>query len=89
MGIVKREGQVERTEEHRVVGGIDGKGLEGDGLKGVGVLSVCGGEEDREEQRARIVRWTNRKRGLVWKKILVRRTNGERRMVWELRSEGG
>ena len=39
-GIVKREGQVERTEEHRVVGGIDGKGLEGDGLKGVGVLSV-------------------------------------------------
>jgi hypothetical protein len=39
-GIVKREGQVERTEEHRVVGGIDGKGLEGDGLKGVGVLRV-------------------------------------------------
>ena len=40
MGIVKREGQVERTREHRVVGGIDGEGLEVDGLKGVGVLGV-------------------------------------------------
>ena len=40
MRIVEREGQVERTKEHRVVGGIDGKGLEVDGLKGVGVLGV-------------------------------------------------
>ena len=40
MGLVKREGQVKRTGDHRVVGGIDGKGLEGDGLKGVGVLRV-------------------------------------------------
>ena len=39
-GIVKREGQVKRTGEHRVVSGIDGKRREGDGLKGVGVLSV-------------------------------------------------
>ena len=34
------EGECERTREHRVVGGIDGKGLEVDGLKGVGVLGV-------------------------------------------------
>ncbi len=68
--------------------GINRKGLEVEGLKGVGVLCVGGGEEGRKEQRAKIVGWANGSRVLGFFKILVRRANGKRRMVWELRSEG-
>ncbi len=31
---------------------------------------------------------TNRRRGFVFWKMLVRRANGKRRMVWELRGKG-
>ena len=69
--------------------GIDWKGLEVGGLKGVGVLCVGGGEKGRIDQRAKIFGWTNGSRALEFFTILVRRTNGKRRMVWEVRSEGG
>jgi len=85
---LKGKGEVKGAYKESVVGEIGGERLEGGGGKGVGLGRRRGRQECREEQRARKVCWTNRKRGLVVRKILVRRTNGKRRMVWELGGEG-
>ncbi len=85
---MRGEGQGKGTGEHRVVSRINWEGLKVEGLKGVSVLCVGGGEKGRKEQRAKIVGWTNGSRVLGFLEILVRRANGKRGMVWELRSEG-
>jgi hypothetical protein len=86
---LKGKGEVKGAYEESVVGEIGGEGFEGEGVKGVGLGHRGGREERREEQRAKIVGWTNGSRVLEIFKIFGRRANGKRRMVWELRSEGG
>ena len=86
---MKGKGEVKGAYEEGVVGEIGGEGFEGDGLKGIGLGHRRGREERREEQRAKTIGWTNGSRVLKFCRILVRRANGKRRMVWELRSEGG
>ncbi len=71
------------------MGGVNGEGGKGERLKWVGVMGAGGRKEGRKKQRAKIVGWTNGRRVLEIFKMLVGRTNGKRRMVWELRSEGG
>ena len=71
------------------MGGVHGEGGKGERLKWVGVVGVGGRKEGRERQRVKIVGWTNGSIGLEIFKRLVGRTNGKRRMVWDLRSEGG
>ena len=85
---MKGKGEVKGAYEEDVVGEIGGEGFEGEGVKGVGLGHRGGGEERREEQRAKIVGWTNGSRVLEIFKIFGRRANGKRRMVRELRSEG-
>ncbi len=86
---MKGKGEVKGAYEEGVVGEIGGEEFEGEGLKGAGLGHRRGREERREEQRAKIVGRTNGSRVLKVFKIWVRRANGKRRMVWELRSEGG
>ena len=71
------------------MGGVNGEGGKGERLEWVGVKGLGGRKESRERQRAKNVGWTNGSRGFEILKMLVGRTNGTRRMVWELRSEGG
>ncbi len=82
------KGEVKRADEEGVVGEVGGEGLEGGGCKGVGLRRRRGRQERREQQRAKFLGLTNGSRVLCVWKILVRRTNGKRRMVWELRGEG-
>ncbi len=56
---MKGKGEVKGVYEEGVVGEIGGEGFEGEGLKGVGLGHRGGREERGEEQRARIVGWTN------------------------------
>ena len=84
----KGKGEVKGADEEGVVGEVDGEGLEGGGCKGVGLGLRRGRQERREEQGTKFLGLTNGSRVFgVWK-ILVDRTNGKRRMVWELRGEG-
>ena len=71
------------------MGGVNGEGGKGERLEWVGVKGLGGRKESRERQRAKFVGWTNGSRGFEILKMLVGRTNGKMRMVWELRSEGG
>ena len=71
------------------MGRVNEEGGMGERLEWVGVMGVGGRKESRERQRAKIVGWTNGSRLLEIFKIFGRRANGKRRMVWELRSEGG
>ena len=67
---------------------VGGEGLEGGGSKGVGLGLRRGRQERREEQRAKCFGLTNGSRVCGFWKFFVRRANGKRRMVWELRGEG-
>ena len=85
---MKGKGEVKGADEESVVGEVGGEGLEGGGGEGVGLRRRRGRQEHREEQRAKFLGLTNGSRVFgVWK-ILVRQTNGKRRMVWELGGEG-
>ena len=92
---MKKGGEVKGADEEGVVGEVDGERLEGGGCKGVGLGLGRGRQESRKNQRANIFGWTNGKRRKLWFcenygvwKMLVRRANGKRRMVWELRGKG-
>ena len=85
---MKGKGEVKGAYKESVVGEIGGERLEGGGGKGVGLGRRRGRQECREEQRAKLLGLTNGRRVFGVRKILVRRTNGKRRMVWELGGEG-
>ena len=93
--IWKGKGEIKGANEEGVVGEVGGERLEGGGCKGVGLGRRRSRQERRKDQRANIFGWTNGKRRKLWFcenygvwKMLVRRANGKRRMVWELRGKG-